>query len=79
MTIEKAIYCIREFAIYHAKGDLPYSARTLEALGIAIKSLEKQMPKKPKITAFGVECSNCGSIVDFGPNVARLNGCPWCL
>ena len=46
MTIEEAIYCINNFAIYHAKGDLPYSARTLHALEMAAEALEMQIKLK---------------------------------
>lgn len=76
MTNQESIKTI-ELAMAQVEWEYPldYAA----AFTKAINALEKRMPKKPKITGFGVECSNCGSIVDFGPNVARLNGCPWCL
>lgn len=38
--LEEIIYCLENFAIYHAKGDLPYSKRTLNALQKACKILD---------------------------------------
>lgn len=42
MTYEEAIKRIKEFGLYHAIGDLPHSALTVEAFQMAIEALEKQ-------------------------------------
>ena len=39
MTKEEAIRRIKEFGLYHAIGDLPHSAKTVEAFDIAIEAL----------------------------------------
>lgn len=39
MTREEAIRCIKEFGLYHAIGDLPNSAKTVEAFRMAIEAL----------------------------------------
>lgn len=41
MTNEEAIRKIKDFALHHAIGDLPHSARTVEAFEMAIEALEK--------------------------------------
>ncbi len=47
MTEKEAIKRIKTFGLYHAIGDLPNSALTVEAFNMAISALEKQIPKKP--------------------------------
>ena len=47
MSNKEAIECIKKFGLYHAIEDLPHSIRTVEAFEMAIKALEKQIPKKP--------------------------------
>lgn len=41
MTIKQIIFCIENFAEYHAKGDLPHSSMTLQALQEAVEILKK--------------------------------------
>lgn len=41
MTRTEAVKLVREFAIYHAIGDLPYSQKTLEALEMIADIAEK--------------------------------------
>lgn len=41
MTRETAVKLVREFAIHHAIGDLPYSRKTLEALEMCADIVEK--------------------------------------
>ena len=40
MTVGEAIRRIKEFALHHAVQELPNSARTVEAFGMAITALE---------------------------------------
>lgn len=47
MKKEEAIRRIKEFGLYHAIGDLPNSAKTVEAFNMAIEAL-KQAPKPGK-------------------------------
>lgn len=41
MTENEAIKRVKEFGLHHAIGDLPYSALTVKAFEMAIKSLEE--------------------------------------
>lgn len=43
--LAETIYCLKNFAAYHAKGDLPHSQRTLTALYHAISYLSNEMEK----------------------------------
>ena len=42
MTNKEAIERIKDFGLYHAIGDLPHSAKTVEAFDMAISALEAQ-------------------------------------
>lgn len=41
MTENEAIKRVKEFGLYHAIGDLPYSTPTVKAFEMAIKALDK--------------------------------------
>lgn len=47
MKNEEAIRRIKEFGLYHAIGDLPNSAKTVEAFNMAIEALQREVPKNP--------------------------------
>lgn len=51
MTREVAVKLVRDFAIYHARGDLPYSRKTLEALEMCADIVEKTIGKGRLIDA----------------------------
>jgi hypothetical protein len=65
MEIEKVIQIIKEFGLHHAIGDLPNSSHTVEAFEIAIKVLQKQIPKplRRKYTNGTGVCDKCGQVV----------------
>ena len=50
MTKVEAINRIKEFGLYHAIGDLPFSTKTVRAFEMAIKALEQ-----PEI----IYCKDC--------------------
>ena len=51
MTREVAVRLVRDFAIHHAIGDLPYSRKTLEALEMCADIVEKTIGKGRLIDA----------------------------
>lgn len=51
MTVGEAIKRINEFALHHAIQELPNSARTVEAFGMAVDALE--------IVSKIVQCCDC--------------------
>lgn len=54
MDKKKMVYCLENFAAHHAKGDLPYSALTLEALEGAIDLIKKEIQKEESIEEDGI-------------------------
>lgn len=46
MDKKEIVRCLDEYAIYHAKGDLPYSARTLTALQEAVSLINEEIKKE---------------------------------
>lgn len=54
MDKKKMVYCLENFAAYHAKGDLPHSALTLEALEGAIDLIKKEIQKEENDGILGV-------------------------
>ena len=65
MEIEKVIQIIKEFGLHHAIGDLTNSSHTVGAFEIAIKVLQKQIPKplRRKYTNGTGVCDTCGQVV----------------
>lgn len=45
MDKKEIVHCLDEYAAYHAKGDLPYSARTLCALNEAVTLIKREIQK----------------------------------
>ena len=77
MNKEEAIKRIRDFGLYHAIEDLPFSTRTVEAFEMAIQALEEQERKTGKWKQG--HCSECG--YNWGkeaPIASVPNFCPNC-
>ena len=78
MKIEEAIQRLETHKEYIS----PHGWFTKEAIDMAIKALEKQMPKKPvksKKPRYGMgydyydwECPTCGGFLAFEPDLDRL-------
>lgn len=49
MNKNEIVKCLNDFALYHAKGDLPYSARTVQALQEAITLINREIQKDEKM------------------------------
>ena len=64
MKKEEAIRRIKEFGLYHAIGDLPNSAKTVEAFNMAIEALSEEAKTGEWIEIENGEylCSNCSRI-----------------
>ena len=82
MTKEEAIRCIKKFGLYHAIGDLPNSAKTVEAFRMAIEALKDRTQGEWIARAIAVgdkeyieysRCSECGELA-----FVRMNYCPNC-
>lgn len=76
MKKEEAIRRIKEFGLYHAIGDLPNSAKTVEAFNMAIEALSEESKTGEWIEIENGEylCSNCSSItIGYPPS-----NCPHC-
>ena len=90
MTNEEAIKRITEFGLYHAIGDLPHSAKTVEAFKMAIEALKQPVSEHERKTGrwinaypdiepnpmfmYGI-CSECG----FEQSISdKLNYCQNC-
>lgn len=72
MDNQEAIRRIKEFGLYHAIGDLPNSAKTVEAFNMAIEALsEKRIEEKTtgisiknmKMPPNCMECSLCYDMI----------------
>jgi endogenous inhibitor of DNA gyrase (YacG/DUF329 family) len=74
MTREEAI-----FTIEHRDGIMDYgeTEQLAEALEIAIKALQKQIPQQPTIENGFVKCPACELYIRF-PIMDRYNNCPEC-
>ena len=68
MNREEAIKRIRDFGLYHAIEDLPFSTKTVEAFEMAIQALKEPERKRGKwIDQYqdgDWHCSCCGAIVE---------------
>ena len=76
MKKEEAIRRIKEFGLYHAIGDLPNSAKTVEAFNMAIEALSEESKTGEWIEIENGEylCSNCSLItIGYPPS-----NCPHC-
>ena len=82
MTLQEAIRRIENHNEIHSKAEKDFAIHITEALQIAIKTLEKQIPKKPKTLNYGLlieygwkyECPNCGCAVGDNKNLAFAYG-----
>lgn len=54
-----------------------YNNDSVEALSMAVKALEKQIPQKPTIENGFVKCPACELYIRF-PIMDRYNNCPEC-
>lgn len=61
ITREEAIKRIKEFGLYHAIGDLPNSAKTVEAFNMAIEALSAERTGEWIDKGEYAECSMCGA------------------
>lgn len=71
MKKEEAIRRIKEFGLYHAIGDLPNSAKTVEAFNMAIEALQTDI-------VYCYECKydgSCCQCVDIIDDLLSLNFC----
>ena len=65
MNKEEAIKRIRDFGLYHAIEDLPFSTRTVEAFKMAIQALEepdREHGKWIELAKCSYACSKCNII-----------------
>lgn len=67
MTREEAIRRIKDFGLYHAIKDLPFSGRTVQAFEMAVKALEKQSEI--------VHCKDCENW-NYPVQIEGLDGSP---
>lgn len=83
MKKEEAIRRIKEFGLYHAIGDLPNSAKTVEAFNMAIEALSAERTGEWIDKGEYAECSICGahSGIQFDgvePVPRKTSFCPDC-
>ena len=72
MNREEAIKRIRDFGLYHAIEDLPFSTSTVEAFEMAIQALEEPERKTGKWKVYNV--------LDYAqrPTGKKILRCPFC-
>jgi hypothetical protein len=82
MTAKEAIRRIEDHNRIHAVKEYPFAIKITEALDMAVKALEKQIPKKPKILTWPLlteagwkhGCPNCGCAVGENKNLGFAYG-----
>ena len=82
MTPQEAIKRIKNHNEIHSRAEKDFAIHITEALKIAIKALEKQIPKKPIEDGYYDEpcvCPNCGSnVINEADNDYQFEYCYYC-
>lgn len=82
MTPQEAIRRIKDHNEIHSRKEKFFAVHITEALKMAIKALEKQIPKKPIEDGYYDEpcvCPNCGSnVINEADNDYQFNYCYHC-